>query len=147
MATEDRRTQESNRLIRVGMTLFLFALVVGLVVPVFAVPRLGLSVHLLGLMQGTFLIALGVVWPRIDLTQVWSRVASWLIIYGCVAAWTSNVLAASWGGSAMLPLASGQARSSAVHDAVITVGLRSSAVALVAATLLILWGLPKNRAN
>jgi len=35
--------------------LFLIGLLVGLAVPVFAVPRLALSVHLLGLMQGLFL--------------------------------------------------------------------------------------------
>lgn len=130
---------------RVGTTLFLLALLIGLLVPRFAVPRLALSVHLLGLMQGTFLIVLGLVWPRLHLTQAWARVGSWLVIYGCVAAWTSNVLAATWGGSTMLPLASGQARSSAFHDGIITIGLRSSAVSLVAATLLVLWGLSTNK--
>lgn len=141
MTKHDRRAEPAIQLIGAGMTLFLIALIIGLVVPRFAVPRLGLSVHLLGLMQGIFLTLLGLVWPHLNLTRSWSRAGRWLVVYGCVAAWTSNLLAASWGGSAMLPIASGPARSSAVHDGIITLGLRSSAVSLVAATLLILWGL------
>ncbi len=147
MTRQDWRTQQSNQLIRVGMTLFLLALVIGLFVQSFAVPRLGLSVHLLGLLQGILLTVLGLVWPRLNLARSWSRTALWLAVYGCIAAWTSNVLAATWGGSAMLPIASGQARSSAVHDGIITLGLRSSAVSLVAATILVWWGLWRSEAE
>jgi len=145
MTEESGQAQESIRLIRAGMTLFLLALIVGLFVPVFAVPRLGLSVHLLGLMQGLFLTVLGLVWPRLVLTPFWSRAGAWLAVYGCLAAWASNVLAATWGGSVMLPIASGQARSSAVHDGIITLGLRSAAVALLAATLVVLSGLSRSK--
>jgi len=55
----DSRAREGQRLLRVGILLFLFALLVGLAVPRFAVPRLGLSTHLLGLMQGTVLLVAG----------------------------------------------------------------------------------------
>lgn len=109
--------------------------------PRFAVPRLGLSVHLLGIMQGIFLTVLGLLWPRLNLTRPWSRAGFWLAIYGCLAAWTSNVLGAVWGGSSLLPIASGQVRSTVLQDGVITVGLRSAAVSLIAATILILRGL------
>jgi hydroxylaminobenzene mutase len=145
MKRQDWRAQQSIHLIRVGMTVFLVALVIGLMVPRFAVPRLGLSVHLLGLMQGIFLTVLGLVWPHLNLTRSWSRAGLWLAVYGCIAAWTSNLLAASWGGSAMLPIASGPARSSAMHDGIITLGLRSSAASLVAATVLILCGLWRSK--
>jgi hydroxylaminobenzene mutase len=46
------------------MLLFLLALFVGLAVPKFALPRLALSTHLLGIMQGTFLLVAGSLWPR-----------------------------------------------------------------------------------
>jgi hydroxylaminobenzene mutase len=123
------------------MALFLFALLVGLVVQRFSVPRLGLSVHLLGIMQGLFLTVLGLLWPRVNLTRTWSQTAHWLAIYGCVAAWTSNLLAAVWGGSSILPLASVQVRSTVLQNAIVNAGLRSAAISLVAAMLLILWGL------
>jgi len=147
MTSRDWRERQSLQLLRFGMTWILVALVAGLVLPWFRVPRLGLSVHLLGLMQGMLLAVLGLIWPRLRLAASWSRAAAWLAVYGCVAAWTANVLAAAWGGSAMLPIASGQARSSPVHDGIITLGLRSGAVALVSATVLVSWGLWRDTAE
>ncbi len=144
MTTDNWQSRHSTQLIQVGMTLFFLALVVGLVVQQFAVPRLGLSVHLLGIMQGIFLTLLGLVWPRLTVERTWSRVGDGLPVYGCIAAWLANVLAATQGGSAMLPLASGQERSAPVFEAAITLGLRSAAIALIAATVLVLRGLRKS---
>lgn len=131
-----------HRLMQVGILLFLLALVVGLAVPRFAVPRLGLSTHLLGVMQGIFLMVAGLLWPRLRLTRALSRVASGLAIYGCLAAWIANLLSGLWGaGSSMLPLAAGQARGSALQEGIITVALRSAGVSLIAAAILVAWGL------
>ena len=51
---EDEATlgRQGHRLLRVGSALFLLALLVGIAIPLFAVPRLGLSTHLLGITQG-----------------------------------------------------------------------------------------------
>jgi hypothetical protein len=54
---------QGHRLLQVGAALFLLALFVGIAIPAFAVPRLGLSTHLLGITQGIFLLVLGLVWP------------------------------------------------------------------------------------
>lgn len=138
----DWRLREAHRLLRLGLLLFLVALLVGLVVPRFAVPRLGLSVHLLGILQGLFLTVLGLLWPRLRLTRGMSRSAFWLAAYGCLAAWTANLLAAVWGaGSSMLPIAAGHARGSLFQEAAIAIGLRTAAVSLIAAVTLVLWGL------
>ena len=124
------------------MLLFLLALLVGLAVPRFAVPRLGLSTHLLGIMQGTFLLVAGLLWPKLKLTRVLSRVGSYLAVYGCVAAWTANLLGALWGaGNSMMPIAAGQARGSVLQEGIIATGLVTSAVSLIAVAILILWGL------
>jgi len=123
------------------MTLFLVALIVGLAVPAFAVPRLALSVHLLGVMQGVFLTVLGLVWPRLALRRGPSRAAAGLSVYGCVAALLANGVAAVTGGSGMLPMASAGARSAPGWELAITLGLRSAAVALIGAVALALWGL------
>ena len=47
-----------------GAGLFLLGLVTGFVGPLLANPRMGLSSHLEGLMNGTFLIAIGAIWDR-----------------------------------------------------------------------------------
>ena len=140
--------RQAHRLLQVGSVLFLFALLVGIAVPRFAVPRLGLSTHLLGLMQGIFLMVLGLVWPRLKLSGVQSTVGSSLAVYGCIAAWAANLLAAVWGaGNSMLPLAAGSARGSVLQETVIRVLLISAAGSLVSAAGLTVWGLRATRAT
>lgn len=135
-------SRRGHRLLQAGILLFLAALIVGLVVPRFSIPRLGLSAHLLGIMQGIFLLVCGMLWPRLRLNNGMSRAGSWLAIYGCIAAWTSNVLAAVWGGgSSMLPLAAGAAQGSPAQELIITIGLRTAAVSLIVATVIVIWGL------
>ena len=137
--------QDGQRLLRVGIVLFLFALLVGLAVPRFAVPRLGLSTHLLGLMQGTFLLVAGSLWPKLTLTRAVSRAGSYLAAYGCIAAWTANLSGALWGaGNSMLPIAAGQARGSVVQERIIAAGLVTAAVSLIAMAMIILWGLRRS---
>jgi (hydroxyamino)benzene mutase len=139
---EDGSLRQGQRLLQAGILLFLLALLVGLAVPRFAVPRLGLAAHLLGIMQGIFLMVIGLLWPRLNLTSGVSRLGSWLALYGCFAAWAANVLAGVWGaGNTMLPMAAGQARGSTLQEAIIATGLRTAAVSLIAAAIVILWGL------
>ena len=139
---EEEARRRGHRLLQVGSLLFLLALLVGLAVPRFAVPRLGLSTHLLGLMQGTFLMVLGLVWPRLKLSGAQSRVGFVLAVYGCLAAWLANLLGAVWAaGNTMLPLAAGAARGSEFQEMVIRVLLVSAALSLIVALTLTVWGL------
>jgi hydroxylaminobenzene mutase len=142
MSTSDWSTRQGHRLVQVGMALFLCALLVGLVVPRFAVPRIGLSVHLLGIMQGLFLMVTGLLWPKLRLLPAMSRVTFWLAVYGCLAAWAANLVAGAWGaGNTLLPMAAGQAHGSAFQETIIAVALRTGGASLIAAATLILWGL------
>ena len=132
----------AHRLLQLGALLFLVALLVGLAVPLFALPRLALSVHLLGLMQGLFLMIVGVLWPRLKFTHATSIAAFWLLAYGCVAAWTANLLGALWGaGNSIVPIAAGSARGTDLQETVIVVVLRSGGLCLILGTALLLWGL------
>ena len=120
----------------------LLGLIVGLLVQRFSLPRLGLSTHLLGLMQGIFLMVVGVLWPTLRLGKWASRAGGGLAVYGCLAAWTANLFGAIWGaGGSMVPMASGGTQGTALQEGLIRVLLMSSAVSLIVAALLILWGL------
>jgi hydroxylaminobenzene mutase len=131
-----------HRLIQVGASLFLVALFVGFAIPRFALPRLGLSTHLLGLMQGTLLMVVGLVWPRLALPRRLSLAGCGLAIYGCLAAWTANLCGAIWAaGGAMVPLAAGAARGTVVQEAIIRLLLVSGALCLVGAAGILVWGL------
>jgi hydroxylaminobenzene mutase len=138
----ERLRHDGHRLLRVGTLLFLLGLFVGLAVPRFAVPRLGLSTHLLGIMQGTFLIVGGLLWPKLRFAGLASRIGHGLAIYGCLAAWTANLLGAVWGaGNSMLPMAAGSATGSSFQEGIIRFLLMSAALSLITVALLILWGL------
>jgi hydroxylaminobenzene mutase len=134
--------REGWRLRQAGMLMFLLALGVGLFVPAFAIPRLGLATHLVGVMQGIFLMVLGLMWPKLRLARGMSRLGCGLALYGSFAAWTANLLAAIWGaGHRMMPLAAGAAQGTSFQENLIAMALMSAAVALIALALLVLWGL------
>jgi hypothetical protein len=87
-------------------------------------------------------MVLGLLWPQLRLTRAASRVAFWLAVYGCFAAWSANVLAGVWGaGNSLLPIAAGPAHGSVLQEGIIAISLRTAAVSLIAVSLLILWGL------
>ena len=142
MNASDWSSGQAHRLIQLGVLVFLIALLVGLAVPLLAVPRLGLSAHLLGIMQGLFLIAAGLLWPRLQLTRALARLVFWLLVYGSFAAWAANMLGAIWGaGNSILTFAAGAARGSALQEGVIAALLRTAGASLIVAVTLILWGL------
>jgi (hydroxyamino)benzene mutase len=144
MTTEARQAsvRQGHRLLQIGMALFLGALFVGVAVPQFAVPRLALSAHLLALMQGLFLMVVGLLWPRLGLSLGLARAAFWLALYGCFAPFIANLLGAVWAaGNTLLPIAAGPAHGSPVQEGIITLALRTGGASLIGASALILWGL------
>jgi hydroxylaminobenzene mutase len=145
MGSLDWLQRHGHRLLQVGGLLFLFGLLVGLGVQRFTVPRLGLSTHLLGIMQGLFLMVTGLLWPKLKLSALASRIGSSLAAYGCLAAWTANFCGANWGaGGSMVPMAAGAARGTPLQEGAIRVLLISSAISLISAAVLILWGLRRS---
>lgn len=127
-----------------GMALFLLGLITGLVVQQLANPRMGVAAHLEGLMNGTFLLALGAVWPRIRLSPRVSTVAFSTALYGTYANWAFTTIAAALGTAAMTPLASGAHKGQPWQELLVTVGFGSVALAMLLSSALLLWGL-RNR--
>ena len=67
----------NHRLMWHGMFLFLLGLITGFVEPCFANMRMGLAAHLEGLMNGTFLIALGAIWLQVRSSALTKAIAYW----------------------------------------------------------------------
>ena len=63
---------------------------------------MGLASHLGSVMNGLFLVALGLMWPRLALSPRLLATTFWLVIYGTFANWTATFLAAAWGAGALL---------------------------------------------
>jgi len=142
MNTSAVRSRHGHRLVQIGVSLLVFLSLEGFAIPYFAVPRLGLSVHTLSALQSILLLALGLVWPRLDFSAATSRLAFWLFVYSTFAILAAYVLAATWGaGNETIPLAAGTAHGSALQEAVIRGVAYSSAPTGLVSFALILWGL------
>jgi len=77
--------QQGQRLLQMGIVFILYSSVEGFVIPHFGSPRVGLSTHTLGALQGVLLLALGLVWPKLSLRAIASRVAFWCLLYSALA--------------------------------------------------------------
>jgi hydroxylaminobenzene mutase len=74
--------ESSNRhLMWHGMFLFLLGLLTCFAEHRFANMRMGLAAHLEGVMNGTFLLALGAVWTHVNLPPALKTATYWITLY------------------------------------------------------------------
>lgn len=133
--------QYRHRLLWHGVFLFLVGLLTGFAVPLLTNPRMGLSAHLEGVVNGLFLLVLGLIWERLILSARPRLFLFWLAIYGAYANWFTTILAAILGTSRRTPIAGVGFKGQAWQENLIDVGLISLAFAMVAACVIALWGL------
>ena len=114
-----------RRLLRYGIVLFLLGLATGRLVQSLPLPRMGLSSHLEDVMNGTFLVVLGLVWPHLRLHVLLLRTAYWLALVGTYLNWAVTLAAAAWGaGDATMPLAAGGHLGTPDQELTLLVGRR-----------------------
>ena len=130
-------------LLFLGILLFLLGLVIGLFIPLMANPRMGLTAHLEGVMNGMFLVVLGLIWNKISLKERWLSTAFWLNIYGSFANFLAVTIAAITGAGKMMPIAGGKEGTS-LEEGIISFLLVSLSLAMVAVCCMVLAGLYKN---
>jgi len=145
MQTIESNDRAGHRLIQLGIILFLAGLLTGFVIPLMANPRVGLSSHLEGVMNGLLLVALGVIWPRLTLGRGTRRLAFGLAVFGTVANWLGTLLAGIWGTGAMMPIAAAGQQGSSVQELIVSVLLMALSFAMVAAIALVIWGVRRAR--
>lgn len=142
MTNEERQSETGRRLLQLGVLLFFVGLLTGFALPAVANPRMALSSHLEGLMNGLFLLALGAIWNRLRLGLRPQRIAFWLVVYGTFVNWGTTLLAAIWGaGQEMMPIAAAGYTGTSTQETLIAVGLVSLSVAMLVVCPIVLWGL------
>src|SRR5215469_13996081 len=129
-----------RRLMWHGMFLFLLGLLSGFAETSFANTRMGLAAHLEGVMNGTFLLALGGAWIKLELSPGVERLAFWATLYGAYVNWLMTTLAAVFGTKALSPLTGRSQGGQPWQEKIVTVGLMSVGIAILLATVLLLWG-------
>ena len=110
----------AHTLIALGVALFFAGLMSGLVIPKLKIPRMGLTSHLEGTANGTFLIVVGLIWDRIHLGDFWLAVAFWTLVYGTWANWGATLLGGIWGTGRITPISSGGRTGGAVQEKIVT---------------------------
>ncbi len=137
--------QADRRLKWHGIMLFLLGLFTGFAEIHFANVRMGLAAHLEGVMNGTFLLALGAAWPGIHLSTRMQAVAFWTVLYGSYANWAFTMLAAVFGTGALSPITAPGYSGTPIQERLITIGFMSVGIAIVAACGMILVGFRRIR--
>ncbi len=123
-----------------GILLFLLGLFTGFAEVHLANVRMGLAAHLEGVMNGTFLLALGAAWGSIRLSSRMQAVAFWTMLYGTYGNWAFTLLAAVFGTAALSPITGAGHSGKPWQEQLVTVGFMSVGIAIVAACVMILVG-------
>lgn len=130
-----------RRLLWHGMALFLLGLLTGLAEQQFSNVRMGLAAHLEGLMNGTFLLALGGGWAQVRLSAALERGAFAALLAGTYGNWATTTLAAVTGAAALSPITAAGRGAPAWQEMLVTTGFVSVGILMLASSCLVLWGL------
>jgi hydroxylaminobenzene mutase len=99
-----------------GVVLFLLGLLNGFTISLGRSPRLGLSAHLTAVQSGTFLIAMGLLWPYIDVPAGWSVITGSVLWISLYSLWLALLLAGLFGAGRGLPIAGGGVRTKPAYQ-------------------------------
>lgn len=130
-----------RRLLFHGMVLFLLGLFTGLAQPHFVNMRMALSAHLEGVMNGTFLLAVGAVWSEVRLPLRASMVTYWTLLGGTYGNWAVTTTAAMLGTAALSPITAAGHSAAQWQETLVTAGFVLIGSAIIVASVMLLWGL------
>ena len=133
------QARQADRLIFLGILLFFLGLAVGLVVQQMKNPRMALAAHLEGVMNGMFMVILGLIWGRLVLSARLLKLAFGLVVYGTFANLVAVLTSAATGFGKMLPIAGGKEGASPL-EGLITFLLITLALSMLAACGIVLLG-------
>lgn len=137
------KIKQANKLVFLGLILFLLGLTVGLFIQNMTNPRMALSAHLGGVINGMFLVILGLIWSRLVLSKIVLKVTVWLAVYGTFANLIAVIIAAMTGFGKMLPIAGGH-EGTGITEGLISFLLISLALCMLTVCFIVLIGFYKH---
>lgn len=130
------------RLVKYGILLLLLGLITGFLIPILQNPRMGLSSHLEGTLNGMLLILFGLIFPKLKLSGKFLKWIFILALFGTFTNWFTTLLAAFWGaGSEMMPIAGVGMTGLLWQEIIIKFGLISLSLSMITVCLFLLWGI------
>jgi hydroxylaminobenzene mutase len=128
------------RLARHGVIVLLLGLLTGFAIGRFHSRPAGDAAHLTGLIGGFGMIALALLWPRLNLGRLWSGAAAWMTAACMYLNWLGLVLLGAFGSA---PKPTNLPLSSLLWDRAGGAMLELAALLSLISTLIILFGLRK----
>lgn len=132
-----------RRLLWHGFFLFLLGTLTGLVIPMFANPRMGVSAHLAGAMSGLFIVVLGLAVDEIRLGERARSVMAELAVWSNYLGWAALAAAAALGTARSTPIAGRGFGAELWKENLVDAGLGLFSAAIVAVLVMALLGLRK----
>jgi (hydroxyamino)benzene mutase len=123
-----------RRLLKLGITLFLFGLLTGLFVQAMRNPRAGLSGHLEGVLNGMFLMIAGLAWKELGLSARTERITYGLLVFGTFANWATSTAIGILGTSRTTPIAGAGYGAGPLAETAVMVMLGLVTVAMLGAS-------------
>jgi hydroxylaminobenzene mutase len=130
-----------RRLLWHGIALFLIGLFTGLAQQHFVNVRMALAAHLEGVMNGTFLLAVGAIWSEVRLSSRASTMAFWTLLTGTYGNWAVTTVAAILGTAALSPITGAGQGAAQWQEVLVTAGFVMIGLAIISASIFLLWGL------
>jgi hydroxylaminobenzene mutase len=127
-------------LFRRSSLLVLLGLIIVLLAPALANPRMGVYSHIEGVLIGILLIVLGLIWHRLDLSEKWLKITFWLAVYGTFANWFGLFFAAIFNAGKMLNFVANGQEGTPFAEGVVIFCLFSLTVAMLSVSLILLFG-------
>ena len=129
------------RFFRYGLFLFLLGLLIGFASPAFRNPRLVLSAHLEGVMNGMVIVLVGLIWNFVRLSDRQGKIAFWFLVFSGYLNWFACVLGAAFGASRMTPIAGAWMTALPWQENLVAASFGLVGVTITVAVVLLLWGL------
>lgn len=137
----------SRRLLRHGLIVFLLGLATGLAmiigVDLFENPRLALAGHLVGVTTGMFLLLLGLMVDKVEMSARALTVTCWSALYGAYGNWAGTVFGAIFGTRTMTAVAGAGHAGLPWQETTVGVVLTTSGATMVVACVLVFLRLGK----
>ena len=133
--------QISRKLKLLGMFLFLLGLITGFLMMNIKNPKMGLAAHMEGVMNGTFLIAVGLIWSELKLNNKLKTAAFWTLIYATFINWFVTLLSAYFGTSKMTPISGQGFVGTDLQENIVRVGYITVGITMMFSVLVMTYGL------
>lgn len=113
-----------------GFLLFSIGLFLGFAIPAVRNPRMGLSAHLTAAQTGPALTAFALFWDHLSVPASLSSLLAFTLVGSSYALVAGITLAAVFGASEALPIAGGTHRASKTREAIVSVLVKGSSIAM-----------------